>query len=101
MFHPRLNQWIEPPLGSSVQYDFYMGIRWLISNFILSYQRRNRAGRIGFALVSFGIIGMIQRTFLQSPPGAFGGIPAIIFVTGIFFTFIGWLLSIIYPQRRL
>jgi hypothetical protein len=78
-----------------------MGIRWLISNIISSYQRRNRAGRIGFVFIIFGIAGMIQRIFLQSPPGAFGGIPATIFTIGLLFTFIGWLLSIIYPQRRL
>ena len=78
-----------------------IGIKWFISNLIFGYQRRNRAGRIGYVLSALGIFGMIQRFFMQTPPGAFGGIPAVLFIVGVVFTIIGWMLSIIYPQRRL
>ena len=82
-------------------YNNVVGIKWLISSFIEGYRRRNRAGRIGLSLCWIGIFGMILRFFAQTPPGSFGGIPAILFITGLVFTFIGWLLSIIYTQRRL
>ena len=98
---PALAPWTESAIGSLVQYDFCMGIKWLLSNIIFSYQRRNRAGRIGFVFVSIGILGMLQRVFMQSPTGAFGGIPAAIFILGVFFSVLGWVLSIIYPQRRI
>jgi hypothetical protein len=78
-----------------------VGLKWFISSVVFGYQRRNRAGRIGYIFSVLGILGMIQRIFMGTPPGAFGGIPAILFVIGVVFTFIGWLLSIVYPQRRL
>ena len=84
-----------------LEYNNAVGLKWFISSFIEGYRRRNRAGRIGLILGWVGIFGMIQRFFAQTPPGSFGGIPAIVFIVGLVFTFIGWLLSIFYPQRRL
>jgi hypothetical protein len=78
-----------------------IGIKWFISSLIYGYQRRNRAGRIGYIFSALGILGIVQRFFMQTPPGAFGGKPAILFIVGVVFTLIGWILSIIYPQRRL
>jgi hypothetical protein len=78
-----------------------MGIRWLVSNLIFGYQRRNRAGRIGYVFSVIGILGMFQRVLMQTPPGAFGGIPAILFIVGVVFTLLGWILAFKYPQRRL
>jgi hypothetical protein len=78
-----------------------VGLKWFISRNLEGYRRRNRAGRIGLILCWLGIFGMIQRFFAQTPPGSFGGIPAVIFIMGLVLTFIGWLLSIFYPQRRL
>lgn len=77
------------------------GIKWIISSLIYGYQRRNRVGRIGYILCTLGIVGMFQRFFMQTPPGAFGGTVALFFTVGIIFSFIGWCLSILYPQRRL
>jgi hypothetical protein len=78
-----------------------VGIKWLLTSLFFGYQRRNRAGRIGYIFSFLGLIGMIQRFFVQTPPGAFGGLPAIFFTIGVVFTLFGWVLSIVYPQRKL
>ena len=78
-----------------------MFIRWVVSGVILGFQRRNRAGRIGYCLCILSLFGMFQRILVQAPPGAFGGIPAIAFSIGVLFMLLGWILSLKYPQRRL
>ena len=78
-----------------------MPIKWLISSSIVAYQRRNRLGRIGFWVTWFGILGIVQRLLVQGSDDPFGGIPSVVFIAGASLTFLGWILSIFVPQRRL